>query len=287
MIRPRWMHLFVAVVLVGAITASSSPASAHWGRGCGQSACWSCDSCCSPYLGCGYYPSYSCGWTGGCGNLGCRPYGCGYNGGYYGGWGYYGWGWNYYGCGCGSYGAGWLADCGCGGSVFGTPAVATPTPPAPGNSPTTPPPPAVPSKGDTAPALPPTSQPIPPIPGSHSASPQPYSGMLTLHVPSQAKVYVNGQETHSIGSQREYVSFGLETGKTYPYSIKVATPVSTKMVGYRAAGTMERPAGEDTTQWTWSTKTVYLKAGDRLDISFAKDLAAKLSDQGWTASMER
>jgi uncharacterized protein (TIGR03000 family) len=111
--------------------------------------------------------------------------------------------------------------------------------------------------------------------------------MLTVHVPSQAKVYVNGQETRSTGSQREYVSFGLEQGKTYPYSIKVATPVSTNIVASRAVGAMERPADEEATHWTWSTKTVYLKAGDRLDVSFAKVLATKLSDQGWTASVDR
>ena len=240
MIRPRWKHLFLAAVLAAAIVGSVSQASAHW-RGCCQPSCWSCDPCCTSW-GCGYSPYYSCGWTGPCCStlghhcLGWRSCGLGCGCGYYGGWGYSGLGWSYYGCGdcCG---AGWLADCGCNGTVVGTPAAGTPTPAVPGNTPAPPAsPPATPPKTESNRTFSPGSAPNgPSIPAPSTGGafvPQTDlpgradSGMLTLHVPSQAKVYVNGQETRSIGSQREYVSFGLEKGKTYPYSIKVATPVS-------------------------------------------------------------
>lgn len=46
------------------------------------------------------------------------------------------------------------------------------------------------------------------------------AGLLTVHVPADAEVYINGDPTRSTGSRREYVSFGLEPGKVYRYEIK-------------------------------------------------------------------
>lgn len=46
------------------------------------------------------------------------------------------------------------------------------------------------------------------------------AGLLTVHVPADAQVYINGDPTRSTGSRREYVSFGLEPGKLYRYEIK-------------------------------------------------------------------
>gem|GEM_PF-6476857 len=53
----------------------------------------------------------------------------------------------------------------------------------------------------------------------HSSVP-PQAGLLTVHVPADAEVYINGDPTRSTGSRREYVSFGLEPGKLYRYEIK-------------------------------------------------------------------
>jgi uncharacterized protein (TIGR03000 family) len=47
------------------------------------------------------------------------------------------------------------------------------------------------------------------------------SGALTVWVPFDAKVYINGKETHSTGSRRQYVSYGLQSGMSYKYVVKV------------------------------------------------------------------
>jgi uncharacterized protein (TIGR03000 family) len=45
------------------------------------------------------------------------------------------------------------------------------------------------------------------------------SALLTIWVPADAKVLVNGQPTRTTGSRREYVSHGLTPGLTYKYEI--------------------------------------------------------------------
>ncbi|MEM6329148.1 MAG: TIGR03000 domain-containing protein [Planctomycetota bacterium] len=47
------------------------------------------------------------------------------------------------------------------------------------------------------------------------------SGMLRVTVPADAVVYVNGNKTTSTGSQRQYVSHGLESGRGYTYTLRV------------------------------------------------------------------
>jgi uncharacterized protein (TIGR03000 family) len=46
------------------------------------------------------------------------------------------------------------------------------------------------------------------------------SGVLTVWVPYDAKVTVNGLQTRSIGSRRQFVSYGLKPGLSYKYEVK-------------------------------------------------------------------
>jgi len=79
-------------------------------------------------------------------------------------------------------------------------------------------------------------------------------GILTLQVPAEAKVFINGHETRSQGTRREYVSAGLVPGKLYPYAVTVMTP--------RASQAGAQP------QWDSRVETVYLKAGEDLSLNF-------------------
>ena len=62
---------------------------------------------------------------------------------------------------------------------------------------------------------------LPALPGKTSSTSAENSGALTVVVPFDAKVYINGKETHSTGSRRQYVSYGLEPGMSYKYVVKV------------------------------------------------------------------
>ena len=53
----------------------------------------------------------------------------------------------------------------------------------------------------------------------HSPTPA-ESGLLTVYVPAEAKVTVNGYETKSTGTRRQYVSYGLQAGQSYKYEVK-------------------------------------------------------------------
>ncbi len=44
--------------------------------------------------------------------------------------------------------------------------------------------------------------------------------MLTIWVPEDAKVFVNGYQTKSMGPQRRYISHGLKDGLTYRYEVR-------------------------------------------------------------------
>ncbi len=44
--------------------------------------------------------------------------------------------------------------------------------------------------------------------------------MLTVWVPYDAKVTVNGRETRSTGSRRQFISYGLKPGFSYKYVIR-------------------------------------------------------------------
>jgi uncharacterized protein (TIGR03000 family) len=76
---------------------------------------------------------------------------------------------------------------------------------------------------------------------------------LTLVVPADAKVFINGRQTRSMGTHREYVSYGLEIGLTYRYEVRAEVVRDGKTI-------------ED-------TREVFLTAGSREDVAF--DFAAK------------
>jgi uncharacterized protein (TIGR03000 family) len=87
------------------------------------------------------------------------------------------------------------------------------------------------------------------------------SGLLSLNVPGAARVLINGRETRSTGERREYVSYGLKEGKVYPYTIRA-------LVQAKGSDT----ASADGSRWVWITKTVYLRAGDRIRVTFSDNL---------------
>ena len=84
------------------------------------------------------------------------------------------------------------------------------------------------------------------------------SGLLSLNVPGAARVLINGRETRSTGERREYLSHGLKEGKVYPYTIRALV---------QAKG--ESADGE---RWVWITKTVYLRAGDQIRVTFSDNI---------------
>jgi uncharacterized protein (TIGR03000 family) len=78
------------------------------------------------------------------------------------------------------------------------------------------------------PAIPPSltptpATPTPAIPLTPKASTglsRSDAGALTIWVPEDAKVFVNGRATTSVGSRRQYVSFGLKPGLSYNYEVR-------------------------------------------------------------------
>jgi uncharacterized protein (TIGR03000 family) len=73
--------------------------------------------------------------------------------------------------------------------------------------------------------LPGTLDPLPPAPGDAS---KPTAGgllpanatLFTVVVPQDAKVYVNGTLTKTPGTQRQFISYGLQSGYTYTYRVR-------------------------------------------------------------------
>lgn len=226
-------------------------------RGCGYG-CYSygcgygCSSCYDPCPSC--YTSVSC--CGGCG-------GCGSSLGYW--------------------GSPVVSSCGCGGSVgvpvveqgvmpampvvppTAAPAAApveTPKPSATPPSPSLTPNPAAPAGPAATPANPPLGIPnanppvlspdngtLPLLPGHTSIESGPgESGVLTVWVPYEAKVTINGMLTKSTGSKRHFVSYGLQPGYTYKYEVKAEVVREGKIVTER--------------------QTVSLTAGDRGGVAF-------------------
>ena len=215
--RTSWKCLLVGTIVAITLWSVAPQADAQW---------W---GCCRPaYYGCGYTPCYSSCW--GCGYgccdsgwyLGCRPgpirrlllgpyrwYRGGYCGGYC--------GYSCYSCsaGCVSY------DTCCSDVVSGTPTLAQPAAPAPtpAKKPVAEPPAEMPSA--PAPARAARSRrdaPSSVLPKS-SATSADNSGILTVWVPYDAKVTINGLTTHSTGSRREFVSYGLRPGLSYKYVV--------------------------------------------------------------------
>ena len=195
MSRAGFKKVLAVGVAIFALGLCAMPASA--GGGCHHGCCG------GGYGGCGY--GCGCGgWYGGCG-YGCGYWGCGY-------------GWGSYGCGYGGCGYGWgssycgsccatsvvYSDCVCsscgGGQYITEPAGMPPTPPST-------PPTASPSNGT------PNRTAIESLDGG--------SASLTISVPAEAKVTINGRLTKSTGSERHFISYGLRAGNTYNYTVKV------------------------------------------------------------------
>ena len=74
------------------------------------------------------------------------------------------------------------------------------------------------------------------------------SGLLTIYVPYDAKITVNGLATSSEGSRRQYVSYGLKPGFSYKYEVRAEVVRDGQLV-------------ED-------VRTVTLTAGDRQMVTF-------------------
>jgi uncharacterized protein (TIGR03000 family) len=240
MMRSSWKYLLLGAVVMVALSSAVPQADAQW-WGCCRPAAWGC--CYTPCYTTCYTPCYTA----------CDP--CG---GWYLGWrpgpvrrlvfGRYKWYWG--GCGwscCSAYSCceGTPAPC-CGATA--TPAPAQGAQPTPAKKPVVepqaaptepaPPVPAAPSVPATPGALPPPTTDITPD----------NSGVLTVWVPYDAKVTINGLATKSVGSRRQYISHGLKPGLSYTYVVKAELRVGDQVL-------------ED-------TKTVTLTAGKQTAVAF-------------------
>lgn len=90
---------------------------------------------------------------------------------------------------------------------------------------------------------------LPVNPTSFSQPTRDTSGLLTVYVPADAKVLINGYETTSEGSRREYVSYGLKEGLQYPYKIEAEVVREGKVYV--------------------ETREVILTAGDKKGVAFS------------------
>lgn len=79
-----------------------------------------------------------------------------------------------------------------------------------------------------APAIKPKLPEVPPLPPAPGAAPKPTASrtslqdgvMLSVAVPQDAKVYVNGVLTKTPGTYRQFVSYGLLPGYRYTYEVR-------------------------------------------------------------------
>lgn len=257
MIRQTWKSVLLGTVVIATLFATVNSAQAWW-WGCCRPVyygwCSPCYSVCDPCIG----------WYGGCrAYRPCAPYRWSYCGGWCGSYGYSSCCNATYGC-CNEV----AASC-CGGTTSTsagtlTPTQSMPTPakkpvmeapaaPAPGPA-TLPEPgmtPAQPRPNEPTPPVPGTLEPAPAVPAepSSTSSPTPEnSGVVTIWVPFDAKVTVNGLATRSTGSRRQFVSYGLKPGFSYKYDIHAEVLSNGQLV-------------ED-------TRTVTLTAGQTVSVAF-------------------
>ncbi len=66
----------------------------------------------------------------------------------------------------------------------------------------------------------PAEPPAPAKPTTRTIPARGDNGLLSLRVPAEAKVIVNGLETKSTGTHREYISYGLKPGSVYKYEVR-------------------------------------------------------------------
>ena len=259
MLRARLKKFALLAVLAAAfLSLSAAPSQAGWGHHARWSDCcpsyaavyrpvYAYSSCCEPCTSCGW--GYARGYYGAYGYSGyISPWAGSYCRGpfwvpsaplYYGSPDYAGYG-GYYG----SYYGGAAGCCG-GGQVLSVPSAApvmtgpvepsyVPAPvrapdsilreqsvpdalqpaPAPADAPPMPPLP-----GDVSPAKSPV--PAPPVPAGEKSTRAPHNGtILTVVVPEDARVFMNGQLTKTPGTHRQYISRGLQPGQRYTYEVE-------------------------------------------------------------------
>lgn len=66
--------------------------------------------------------------------------------------------------------------------------------------------------------------------GASTHSVKKTEAMLTMRVPAESNVFVNGTKTRSTGAQRQFVSRGLKPGYSYSYKVRIETTVSGRPV---------------------------------------------------------
>ena len=248
MFRRNWKSLLVGAVVAITLVTAASQAKAWWGWGCYRPVSWNC----APYTTVSYDPCYysTGGWY-----LGWRPGPIrrllfGPYRWYYAGWGGYTagyWASSSYDACCPTVAGQGTVQIQTGvqptpakkPALDTTPAEPEPpldttpvepkpkslAPPAVMPPATTPPavtPPAVTPPAVTPPPVePPLTTPSPfDLPGTSDVPTRANSALLTVWVPYDAKVFVNGLATRSTGSRRQYVSFGLKPGFSYKYTIR-------------------------------------------------------------------
>ena len=108
--------------------------------------------------------------------------------------------------------------------------------------------PAIPPEPGATPAQPGATEPAPVMPAPAeptTMSPTPEtSGVVTVWVPYDAKVTINGLATRSVGSRRQFVSYGLQAGFSYKYAIHAEVVRDGKLV--EDDRTVTLTAGEST-----------------------------------------
>lgn len=98
--------------------------------------------------------------------------------------------------------------------------------------------------------VPSDTAPAPTEAASHTSA-----GLLRVEVPADAKVYINGKLTTSTGTERQYVSYGLESGRNYSYEVRVEYTQDGKAVS--------------------ETKQIALTAGSNELLAFTSTLSAE------------
>jgi uncharacterized protein (TIGR03000 family) len=141
-----------------------------------------------------------------------------------------------------------------------------------------------PSTAPTVDPMTPSGEAPPAVPGTpRDTSYRRADGLLSVNVPADAKVFVNGLATTSTGGERQYVSRDLQSGFNYTYEVKAEivrdgkTVEQVKQVNLRAGQTAELafdfPAAEQSATAQLATAeletslTVHVPAGAKVYLA--------------------